>query len=306
VSAFAVDSTSVYWTNESTGLDGGTLLANGFVSKCALAGCDGGIANLATGQAVPEGIWVFGSTVYWDDTNTGAIMQCATDCADDATTFFKLPSLGPVGFAASATEGFVAYQGTVEACALGGCDAASPVATGQSTADDVVVSGSSLYWIDQGTLVGGKAVQLVDGGVMACSLPDCDGGPVTIASNLSYPSDLAVSGSTAYWAQGSAVMSCSIHGCGTAPTPLASLQAGEDIVDGLATDGTNVYFGVAHETGARAWGLFKCAVTGCPGGATLLASMPTSGNPPTAGVAVDATRVYFVSSDGTQILSVAK
>jgi hypothetical protein len=305
VAAFAIDTTSVYWTNSSDGSDGGTLLANGVVSKCPLAGCTGHSTTLATGQAVPEGIWVTGPTLYWVDYNVGAIMQCSVDCNNDATVLHKFPDLGRKGFAANATEAFISYEGAIEQCPTSGCGTLTTFASGQ-TPTDIALGAAGVTWIDLGTLTGGKAVVYVDGGVMTCPVGGCDGGPTALATGLSYPSSLFVNGMTAYWAQGNSVVACSVTGCSGTPTTIVSLPAGNGVA-GVAVDATDVYFGDMSGNGPPySWEIRKCALTGCPDGSTLLSSTQYVSGGPVLEVAVDTTRIYFVSGDNSQILALAK
>ena len=306
VTAFAIDETSVYWTGPGDGSDGGTLLASGIVSKCPIAGCTGLPTTLATGQAVPEGIWVIGPTLYWVDYNIGAIMQCSVDCNDEATVLHKFPDLGRKGFAANATEAFISYENAIEQCPTSGCGTIMTFASGQEPTD-IALSGAGVTWIDLGTLPAGKAALFVDGGIMNCPLDGCDGGPTVLAAGLNYPTGLAVNGTTAYWAQSNSIDACSVTGCNGTPTSILSLPAGYGVAD-LAVDATDVYFGdVGSGNGPPYfWEIRKCALTGCPDGSMLLFSTQYLSGGPVTEVAVDATRIYFVSGDATQILSLAK
>jgi hypothetical protein len=63
----ALDATSVYWSELTTG---------GSVMKCAKSGCPGGPTTLASGGS-PQGIVVVGDTVIWADSASG-ILTCST------------------------------------------------------------------------------------------------------------------------------------------------------------------------------------------------------------------------------------
>lgn len=305
VSSFAIDATSVYWTQASTATNAPTIMPTGTVSKCPITGCTGAPTTLATGQAYPQGIWLGGPNLYWLDYNAATLMQCTVDCNDDATTFHKWPSIGPGGFAASATEAFISYGGAVEQCPTSGCGTPTTFASGQNPRD-IALSGAGVTWIDLGTLTGGKAVVFVDGGVMNCPLDGCDGGPTVLASALSYPNSLVVNGPTAYWAQSNSVLACSVAGCGGMPTTIVSLPASNAIVEAIAVDATDVYFGSTGDQTGTPWEIWRCALSGCANGATLLSSTPSGQGGPLGEIAVDATRIYFASGDTFQILALAK
>jgi hypothetical protein len=305
VSSFAIDSTSVYWTQASTG-SGGPIPPSGIVSKCPIAGCTSPPTTLATAQAYPQGIWVGGPNLYWLDDNAATLMQCSVDCNDNAMTFHQWSGIGPGGFAATATGAFLSSGGIVYECPASGCASPATFASGQATPVDIVLSGADVYWINGGTLTGGKAVQYVDGGVMTCPVEGCDGGPTTLASGLSYPSGLAVNGTTAYWAQGNSIFACSITGCGGTPTTIASLPASHAIVEAIAVDATDVYFGSTDGPSDAPWEIRRCPRSGCAAGSTLLSSTPSGQGGPVGEIAVDATRIYFASGDCSQILALAK
>ena len=143
-----------------------------------------------------------------------------------------------------------------------------------------------------------------DGGVMTCPLGGCDGGPTALATGLSDPRSLVVNGATAYWAQGDSVLACSVNGCNDAPTTIVTLPSSDDQVLAVAADAANVYFGATTSVNGSSWQVFKCALGGCANGPTLLSS--TMGGAAVGEIAVDATRVYFVSGDTTQLLALAK
>jgi hypothetical protein len=310
ITSFAIDDASVYWTTLYTGTDGGIAPKNGTVSKCPLAGCTGAPTLLATNQDFPQSIIVSGSTLYWLDYNAASLRRCGLDCNDDAATFYQWPAIWSGGFAANGTEVFLSGAngaGLVDECPSSACTTPTPFATGQETPDDMAIGGTSLYWIDYGTLVGGKNLTYVDAGVMTCPLGGCDGGVTALATGLSYPGNLVVNGAAAYWTQGNSVATCSVAGCNGAPTTIVTLGPSYDSVQGLAADGANVYFGTTTtSSGTRAWEIQKCALSGCPDGATLLSSTTFSSGGPVSQIAVDGARVYFVSADGSQILAVAK
>jgi hypothetical protein len=312
VSSFAIDGTSLYWTTFYTGTDGSLSPQNGTVSKCPLAGCADAPTLLATRQSFPEKLLVRGSTLYWLDNNAGSAMRCSVDCNDDAVVLQQWPAISSVGdFTVNSTTLFFSFFGPnnddlVQECSTTGC--ANPVtfASGQTTPTDMATNAMNLIWIDLGVATGGKATMFLDGGVMTCPLQGCDGGVTTLAAGLNYPNSLAADDATAYWAQAGSVLACAVSGCNGAPTMIASLPTGYDGVGGVAVDATDVYFGARSSVAGPSWSIWKCARTGCSGGPTMLASTSFVTGNPLEQVAVDSSRVYFVSGDGTQILAVDK
>jgi len=318
VSGFTIDATSVYWTTGSTGYDAGVGLSNGTVSKCPLSGCTGSPTTLATGQDGPESIWVSGNTLYWNNFNGASFMQCSVDCNDNATVFVKWAALGPgAGFAVNATQAFFTSAplgGLIEECPVSGCGNPVTFASGQQTPNQIVIGGANLCWIDLGTMVeSGNVVSFFDGGIMTCPVGGCDGGPTALARGLSYPLSLAVDGTTAYWIDGAtqnALVKCAVGGCNNTPTKLVSNVPNVGLA-GVAVDATDAYFGgiKSVSSGGPAtffWQIMKCAIAGCGNSPTLLYSTQFNYGGPLKEIAVDATRIYFVSGDNSQILTLAK
>jgi hypothetical protein len=93
-----------------------------------------------------------------------------------------------------------------------------------------------------------------------------------------------------------------VTGCNGAPTTVASLPSNENGVVAVAVDATDIYFG----SSGFAWKIWKCPLSGCPAGPTLLSSTDYFSGGPLEEIALDATRVYFASGDNTQILAIAK
>jgi hypothetical protein len=310
VSSFAIDSTSVYWTTAYTGADGGVAPSNGTVSKCPLAGCAGAPTVLATGQSFPRELVVGGSTLYWLDFNAGAIMSCGVDCSDNAASLYTWPQIWEGTFAVTDTQAFFTGPNGADSvleCPLSGCSNPTMFASNQPTPRDFAVAGTSLYWIDYGVaLTQRKVISYSDGGVMSCPIAGCDGGPTALASGLSQPASLVVNGDAVYWVQGTAIVSCPVTGCNGAPSTVVSLPGASQGVSAIAVDATDIYFSERTSPGGTAWNVWKCPRGGCPAGPTLLSSTASGTPGPVRQIAVDATRVYFVSGDGTQILALDK
>ncbi|HEX8796003.1 MAG TPA: hypothetical protein VF765_33870 [Polyangiaceae bacterium] len=192
----------------------------------------------------------------------------------------------------------------------------------------VATDATSVYWT-RDTL----------GTVMKCTAADCNGTAAVLASDQSYPLDIAVDEARVYWATGGnagtegAIVSCPIDG-GT-PTTLASRQAQ---VESIAIDAKNVYWTRFDDeslfmcpkdgcgagpillwkgTGVESvgsvsgdgtdlyWGggpaLLECAAPGCNGAPVTLVTLASNVGP--SGLAVDASDIYwttvFINSPST-------
>lgn len=312
VISFAIDSTSVYWAN-LTGADSGFPLDSGVVSKCPLTGCTGEPTVLATQQSWPEELVVKGPNLTWFVFPSGTIVRCGVDCADDATTVatafaYGMPPYEPFrSFTASETDTFfldVAEDAIDECPAIGCATPLSVVTTLPVIPEDIIVAGQNLYWSYSvpGHLL--KTFLVIDAGVMTCPLDDCDGGPTLLASGVVHPVDLVASAGVLYWIQGgNSVVACNVSGCGGAPALIASVPS---LIDGLTVDQANVVIGAENQS---SWEISSCPISGCSDASTLLSSTPMgspAGNSFAKTIALDATHVYFVSGDGTQILALAR
>ncbi len=307
ISGFAIDASNVYFTTASaTNADGSLSPRGGTVSRCPLSGCIGSPTVIATGQSYPQQIAVNGSALYWFNDNSFSLMRCGLDCQDNATTFFTLPNIAPLGFAVTENSVFFTspYAGLVEGCAAGGCaDAAVTLASGQLQPSQIATDGTDLAWLDQGIqhITGLKDLSFSDAGVSSCPVAGCDAGVRTLSSLTSGGSSVAVQNGIVYWANTGSILSCPATGCVGAPTVLVAVSR-EAQVGGLSLDDNNLYFAV--EIGGQE--IETCPLTGCPNGPTVLASIPTNGAGTTEQTAVDATHVYFVVNYGTQILALTK
>jgi uncharacterized protein DUF5050 len=226
--SIVTDGTYVYWATTSA------------VSKMIPPA--GPIATLASSVS-PTTIVVDGANVYWTDFNDGKVLRAPLSGSGIVT---------PIDTGASAqyangiavTDTSVYWTDfdddttmcTVEKAALDG-GAATAIATGQNSAEYVLVYGDRVYWTNDGYGPG-------TGSVMSSLLDGTD--PVPIATNQDAPYGIAVDGTSIYWTNEEGVFGGNTGGNimkapldGGAPTTLLGAQ---DNPGFIAVDSTSVYW----------------------------------------------------------------
>jgi hypothetical protein len=199
--SIAVDAINAYWTD--------FLPGTGAVSKMPLAG--GTPITLASGLDFPESIAVDATSVYWVKGGTDG-----KPSPDGDTTLMKMllgggtpTTLASAGRLASgsriAVDGKNVYwtvsvyssKNGTSVCTLGtvtvvpsGGGAATLLASGQNGPGAIVVDGTDIYWVNEGSTGN-------DGSVM--KLPIAGGKAVTVASAQEQPADIAIDETYVYW-----------------------------------------------------------------------------------------------------------
>jgi hypothetical protein len=299
VGPFAVDSTRVYWT-----------AAGGAVMKMSTTG--GAPTTLAPampimGQDNPGEIAVDATNAYWiadrgPDSDSGASLGATmkVPLAGGASTVL---ASGPIPSLAIAIDGTSVYfwRGVYIPMEANGIDV-SLLKVPKDGGTAVVLTSSALASpvTAPGELaVDATTVYVTSSDVMA--VPTAGGTPTLLVGpdGLSQASGLALQGTNVYWTRlvglvydgvitptSSSVMKVSTTG-GT-PIPLASFP---DVLSAIAiaADATNVYWIMGGPSGA----VMKIPVTG--GTPVTLASAQAYPQR----IAVDATSVYWTTSDGT-------
>jgi hypothetical protein len=266
----AIDAANVYWVNilpQPVGSAGHSQ-----VMRCGLTGCNDRPSTLWDGLYPVNAVVVEQGAAWWPTGPGGVendpygmdpnILSCAVGgCANQPMSLLTL-SEDIAAFAADTQRAyFVTIDGLIRSCALAGC-ADTP---------------------------GGHEHELVPT-------------PTTIYSDMSEPFEVAVNSTTVFWVDANAILSCPSTGCVGDPTEIGIVKDG---VQSLIADDQNVYWvegGTAIGGGKigpiTQWlngAVRQCAVTGCNGAPTTLATYASwlgSG-----AMAVDGTNVYWSAED---------
>ena len=304
----ALDATNVYWTNAGTA---GGATSGPVVAACAKSGCAGGPSTLWSGPYGDVGelaVQGLDGPVYWADASSRQIVQCAGGgCGGSPAAV-----VGAVGVPSVAADAFdlawATSDGSVFYCARGDCPGSQVLlvpgaASGGPSA--VATDASNVYWTASDT-----------GQVMKCSKSGCAGAPTVLASNQDHPSTLVVDSTNVYWIDfGSIgagnvpahpttglVQACALGGC-NAPTTLVSYPSWFG-GGAIAVDATHLYWTTALAS-ADGGQVVRCAIAGCAGSPTVLASTQTGGRP-SQGLAVDDGNLYWTDRGLGEVLRLAK
>jgi hypothetical protein len=195
--AIAVNSTSIYWTDDNPNSSEGPAFT------CPIAGCDSTPTALWSSGAPGSGIALDANSVYWS--TTFEVMKCPLGGCGGAPTVLVssatwLTNLGPIALDADN----VYFIGTnyndalsrILVCAKTGCaDKPTTLATAIDPSTPFVAiatDGTSVYW----TASSSKAVT---GQVYQCRVGGCAKTLEVIASGLNNPGGIAVDARNLYW-----------------------------------------------------------------------------------------------------------
>lgn len=167
--------------------------------RCPITGCipascggGGGPNPIASGLVDPHGLIADVASLYWVDRTTGNVFTCPTpNCMGGPKAIASMQG-GPRDLVMDAqnlywTNGTAGEIGT---CSRADCTDAHVLATGQMSPRRLALENASpptVIWWTSG-----------DGTVKRCLLPDCPGGPTTIAQGVAGPWGIAVDNGYAY------------------------------------------------------------------------------------------------------------
>ncbi len=244
------------------------------------ASCEPAVLSTTADELVA--LAVAGGNLYF--ATTSALYTCPRSGCGATPTLLTTPGLLIKDIAANASNLYWTHQspsgGVISTCEVSGC---SPVAlaTGQSLDGDLAIDVVNAYWTN------------VDR-VRKCARTGCNNSPTTLETVTSPPPPEHVisDGTYVYWSWSTTnggLMRCASAGCGTTRTTLAQVTN----VNGIATDGTEVYFTISDR-------VLTCAATGCGGSPRMVAIEQSNA----FSIAVDATSVYWTNyrSEGDLVM----
>jgi hypothetical protein len=162
-------------------------------------------AALAEGLGAPVGLALIGATVYAADPADGAIV--AVPLGGGAATVLATGLGHPTWLATDGTQLFASDVASGRLLAISTGGQVTPLVTGAGTPGRIVVASGTVYWIDEGApnATGGVS----DGTGAILSVPAAGGTPVTLASKLNTPHDLAIANGTIFFTEVGPPANCS-------------------------------------------------------------------------------------------------
>jgi hypothetical protein len=273
--AIAVEGTTAYW------------VAGSDVHKCAVSGCGGVPTTVGSSTQRVSGLAVVSGHVAWltgEVLFTGDVYACSTDgCGGSPLKLGTGTSnSNPTSIAADTNVVYWSNEeakGTIVSAPWGG-GPTSVFAGARTYPTKLAVDATSVYWVEDTS----TSYQII-----ACPLGTCAGGPRVVTTDMGV-SVLTSNGKSLVWQSNSGIAACDLPACAS-PKILSPVGPS---TPALALDDAFVYW-------VDGSGLLKeCALAGCGGNATSLASGQTG----VYGITTDALAVYWTSAG--RVLKVAK
>lgn len=167
IQGIAVSGGSIFWTDSGPDM----FSASGKVRGCKVDMCSVTMTEIASAEAFPSGIAVFGPNVYWinqgNNPGNGAVRMASMTSSNAAKSII---SGQPKPFAIAADETYVywsregALDGAVLRCPHDGnnCGTPSIIAGGLRAPFDLALDGARVYWNNTG-----------DNSIMSCPRAGC-------------------------------------------------------------------------------------------------------------------------------------
>jgi hypothetical protein len=321
-SALAVDADNIYWLNRVPVCL--SDVSHTQLKSCPLSGCTGQPTILWDDLQAAQGLAVANGTVFWTivGSSTGSILSCSVHgCGGAPRTVVEAEAFVDTFAASATTVAFGTHFGAF-ACPVAGCSASSSTTLFEQTGvkTSFAIQGDQLFGtaeVPDDSRDSGQAPTL-----FACPLAGCPGGPTFFPTPAIYGA-LASDGQNAAWINtgelidfsasnmsdtewdDGSVYVCPLTGCADKTAPLVSYPAWF-AATAIAVDASNVYWTEgppSTESGAAPSTLVRCAIAGCAGKPTELATL---GAGSTTAIALDASSVYWIDEAFGAIMKRAK
>jgi hypothetical protein len=233
VSGVSVDSTAIYWIESGMCETGST---DGKVMTAALDGSAPTV--LASGQACPAGLAIDDDTVYW--ATAGAIYTVPKAGGTAAT--IATAEMNALSITVDNTNVYWTDFDGVSLASKAGSSAVTSLATGLGFVRGVAVDAAFVYY----------ASYNVDG--IVAKVPIAGGASITLATDNSDPSWVAVDASHVYWTDTYKVFRTTLDGAST-----ETLDGTDYGVSAIALDDDDVYWGDNPSTNTVPVGLKRVA-----------------------------------------------
>jgi len=174
IQGIALSGDSIFWTDRGPNM----FSPSGKVKVCSVDDCSATTVEVASAEASPTGIAVFGANVYWINQGNGPGNGALKMAAKTSSNAAKAIITGqPKPFAIAADEMYVywtkegATDGAVLRCPHDGtyCNGPSVIAGGLLAPFDIALNGGRVYWTNTG-----------DTSILSCPEAGCGAAPPVV------------------------------------------------------------------------------------------------------------------------------